>query len=177
MAHFISSRHPWKGSESLINIKQREGESIRAYVNRFNVAALEVRNLDQSVAMAALKGGLQKNDLLFFLEKKYPRDFVDLLARAEGYARAEEAFKMKDEEAVKQRQAGDSSKPTVEKGPSEARLHSGTPLGHRHVWTPPRAHKQRSPDHRVRRSSPPERFYSYTPLNASKTQVLMEVRE
>ena len=101
-AHFVSSRCPWRGSESLINIKQREGESIRAYVNRFNVAALEVRNLDQSVAMAALKGGLQENDLLFSLEKKYPRDFADLLARAEGYARAEEAFKMKDEETMKE---------------------------------------------------------------------------
>ena len=58
VAHFVSSRRPQKGSESLINIKQREGESIRAYINRFNVAALEVRNLDQSIAMAALKGGL-----------------------------------------------------------------------------------------------------------------------
>ena len=63
----------------------------------------EVRNLDQSVAMAALKSGLQKNDLLFFLEKKYPRNFTDLLARVEGYARAEEAFKLKDEEAGKER--------------------------------------------------------------------------
>ena len=53
--------------------------------------------------MAALKSGLQKNDLLFFLEKKYPRDFADLLAWTEGYARAEEAFKLKDEEAVKER--------------------------------------------------------------------------
>ena len=86
VTHFVSSWHPWRGSESLINIKQREGESIRAYVNRFNVAALEVRNLDQSIAMAALKGGLQKNDLLFSLEKKYPRNFADLLAQAEGYA-------------------------------------------------------------------------------------------
>ena len=102
VAHFVSSRHPRKGSESLINIKQREGESIRANVNRFNIAALEVRNLDQSVAMAALKGGFQKNDLLFSLKKKYPRDFADLLARAEGYARAEEAFKLKDEEATKE---------------------------------------------------------------------------
>ena len=76
--------------------------------------------MDQSVAMAALKSGLQKNDLLFFLKKKYPRDFTDLLARAEGYTRVEEAFKMKDEEIAKERQAGGSSKPAVEKGPSEA---------------------------------------------------------
>ena len=46
VAHFVNSRHPRKGLESLINIKQREGESIQAYVNRFNIVALEVQNLD-----------------------------------------------------------------------------------------------------------------------------------
>ena len=124
VAHFVSSRCLRKGSESLINIKQREGESIRAYINRFNIAALEVRNLDQSIAMAALKGGLQKNNLLFSLKKKYPINFADLLARAEGYIRVKEAFKMKDEETARERQAENSSKPAVEKGLREARPHS-----------------------------------------------------
>ena len=168
----IQCEHPRKGSKSLINIRQREGESIRAYINHFNIAALEVRNLDQSIMMAALKGGLQKNDLLFFLKKKYSRDFADLLARAEGYARAEEAFKMKDEETARERQAGDSSKPAVEKGPREARLsrpRSRSPPGHKRVHTPPRVRRQRSLDRRVRRSSPPERFCNYAPLNTSKT--------
>ena len=86
VAHFVSSRHPQRGSESLINIEQKEGESIRTYINHFNTVALEVQNLNQSVAMAALKSDLQKNDLLFFLEKKYPRNFTDLLAQVEGYA-------------------------------------------------------------------------------------------
>ena len=149
----------------------------RAYINRFNVAALEVRNLDQSVTMATLKGGLQKNDLLFSLEKKYPRDFADLLARAEGYARVEEAFKMKDEETARERQAGDSSKPAVEKGSREARPRSRSPPGHKRVHTPPWVRRQRSPDLRVRWGSPPGRFCNYAPLNTSKTQVLMEVRE
>ena len=99
--------------------------------------------------MTALKSGLQKNDLLFSLEKKYPRDFADLLARAEGYVRAEEAFKLKDEEAAKEQQVGGSSKPAAEKGPGEARPRSRTPSGHRRVRTPPRACKQRSPDRRV----------------------------
>ena len=133
--------------------------------------------MDQSIAMATLKSGLQKNDLLFFLEKKYPRDFTDLLARAEGYARAEKTFKLKDEEAAKERQAGDFGKPAAKKGPSEARPRSRTPSEHKHVRTPPRACRQRSPNCRVWQSSPPRRFHSYTPLNAPKTQVLMKIRE
>ena len=93
--------------------------------------------MDQSVAMAALKSDLQKNDLLFSLKKKYPRDFADLLAQAEGYARAEKAFKLKDEEAAKERQVDDSGKPTAKKGPSEAQPYSRTPPGHKRVRTPP----------------------------------------
>ena len=91
--------------------------------------------------MAALKSGLQKNDLLFFLKKKYPRNFADLLARVEGYARAEEAFKLKDEEAVKERQGGDSDKPTAKKGLSEARPHSQTLSRHKCIQTPPQARR------------------------------------
>lgn len=55
--------------------------------------------MEQFVAMTALKGGLLKNDLLFFLDKKYLRDFVDMLARAEKYARAEEVFQLWDAES------------------------------------------------------------------------------
>ena len=83
-------------------------------MSRFNIAALEVNNLDQSIAMVVLKEGLLKNDLLFFLEKKYPRDFTNMLAQAEGYARAEKAFKLQDDEVTKKWQAGESSKPTLE---------------------------------------------------------------
>ena len=75
-----------------MNVKQREGESIRSYLCHFNAIVLEVRNLDQSIAMAALKGGLQKNGLRYPLKKTYLKDFVDMLARAEKYARADEAF-------------------------------------------------------------------------------------
>ena len=80
--------------------------------------------------MAALKGGLQKNDLLFSLEK-YPRNFVDMLARVDCYARVEEAFKAKDGEATKEQSAGKSNKPATEGRPSEARSHSRTPLEHK----------------------------------------------
>ena len=86
--------------------------------------------------MSALKSDPQKNDLLFSLKKKYPRDFADLQAQAEGYAWAEEAFKLKDEEAAKERQAGDSSKPGAEKGSGEAPQYFRTPSRHKHVRTP-----------------------------------------
>ncbi|KAG1361351.1 hypothetical protein COCNU_09G008140 [Cocos nucifera] len=153
-SHFVSSRHPRRSSDFLMNVKQKQGKSIWAYVTRFNAAALEVRDLDQSIAMAALKGGIQKIDLLFSLEKKYLRNFADMLARAEGYARAEEAFKTKDNKVGGERQVGESDRLAEEGKPSKARPHSRTPSERRRVRTPPRARRRGSLDGRTHRGSP-----------------------
>lgn len=76
-------------------------------MNCFNIPTLEVRNLDQSAAMAFLKDGLLKNDLPFFLEKTYPRDFANMLVRAEKYTHAKEAFKLCDVSGVEVRGQGE----------------------------------------------------------------------
>ena len=68
---------------SLINIKQRKGKSFHDYINHFNTAILEARDLNQLVVMIALKDELQKNSLLYFLEKKYLKDFAEMLHQAE----------------------------------------------------------------------------------------------
>lgn len=61
VVHFVNSRKLHQGSDSLINIKQGEQESLRIYMSRFNVVALKVYNLDHTIAM---KYGLQKCSLL-----------------------------------------------------------------------------------------------------------------
>ena len=53
---------------------------------------LEVRNLNQSVAMPVMMDGLLKNDFKKLLVKTYPRDYFDLLVPTEKYARMEEVF-------------------------------------------------------------------------------------
>lgn len=55
-----------------MTIQQGEGEFLRSYLNRFNVAIPEVHDLDRSMAMTALKNKLQKN--AFSLQKKYPKN-------------------------------------------------------------------------------------------------------
>ena len=42
--------------------------------------------------MTTLKGGLPKNSLLFSLEKKYMKDFMEMLDQTEKYVWAKEAF-------------------------------------------------------------------------------------
>ena len=70
--HFATNKTQRRQYESLVNIKQREGESICDYMAHFNATILEVCDLDQSIVMTAFNEGLQKNLLLYSLEKKYP---------------------------------------------------------------------------------------------------------
>ena len=77
VAHSINSQSHKHISDSLVNIKKREGESLRDYVSYFNATIFEVCNLNQSITMSTLKDGLLKFQFLFFLEKRYPKDFTN----------------------------------------------------------------------------------------------------
>ena len=78
ITHFVSRQKHRRTLDYLVSIKQKEGESLHSYLDRFNTAILEVRNLDQSVAMTALKGGLQRSKLRFSLQKTYPKSWLAL---------------------------------------------------------------------------------------------------
>lgn len=58
---------------------QKEGETIQTFVSHFNVATLEIHNLDQSIAMSALVKGLLVNDLKKSFAKTYLKDFTRML--------------------------------------------------------------------------------------------------
>lgn len=60
-----------------MTIYNMEGDSLHTYLSRFNVATLKVHNLDQLMAMMALK--------------TYPKSFTEMLTRMEKYANAKEA--------------------------------------------------------------------------------------
>lgn len=79
-------------SDSLINIKQRERESLRSYMSRFNEMALKVYTLDHVVTMIAIKYGLQQSPFLFSLEKGLAMDFSEMLAWVDKYACTKEAY-------------------------------------------------------------------------------------
>lgn len=75
-----------------MSIRQREGESLRMYVSHFNATTINVHNLDHYMTMISLmKSILQKIAFLFFSEKTYPKNFIEILTRTKKYANAEEA--------------------------------------------------------------------------------------
>lgn len=60
------------------------------YVAHFNTATLKVQDLNESVALLAMKKGLQSSIFTFFLDKKFSKTYLELLERMHKYALAEE---------------------------------------------------------------------------------------
>ena len=76
----------------MISIKQREDETIRSYIARFNKKALSIDEADDKILVAAFTNGLQKGKFLFSLYKNSPKTTSDVLYRATKYMNAEDSL-------------------------------------------------------------------------------------
>ncbi|KAL0402078.1 UNVERIFIED_CONTAM: hypothetical protein Slati_4237700 [Sesamum latifolium] len=94
--HFASSKRYQKTIMSLFSLQQREGESLKEYLQRFNLAALEVPTATSNALICAFTQKLQDEDFFKSLTKKPHRIFYNLLALAEQYINLEEAREYKN---------------------------------------------------------------------------------
>ncbi|KAK3036130.1 hypothetical protein RJ639_031711 [Escallonia herrerae] len=89
--HFVSSRSQRKNLASLLNIVQEKNESLTCFLGPFNVATLEIDNLDESVKYIAFLRGLRPTSkFAFFVNKSPPGNMKALLEKANKYIQAEE---------------------------------------------------------------------------------------
>ncbi|KAL2895424.1 Phenylalanine--tRNA ligase beta subunit [Bienertia sinuspersici] len=63
--HFVAARKFKKTSIHLMDCKQGENESLGEYIKRFNVESLEIPNLQDTMAFAALMSGLKPSKFKF----------------------------------------------------------------------------------------------------------------
>ncbi|KAK3030966.1 hypothetical protein RJ639_034887 [Escallonia herrerae] len=70
--HFVSSHSRRKNLASLLNVVQEKNESLACFLGRFNVATLEIDNLDESVKYIAFLRGLQFTSKFAFSVNKSP---------------------------------------------------------------------------------------------------------
>ena len=177
MSHFIGARTYRKLSYHLLTIKQGSQESLRSYVQRFNAESLKVDIPDEKFAITAFIAGLgvQSKDLMFSISKNPQASMAEVLAKAEKYINGEEALISKKES---------SSTHKEKSGTYKRRGRSPKRQG---VWeTSKKKDGERSSKRRGNlkdRLGPPQfgrrRRYSpqkFTPLTASVSQVLREVR-
>ena len=130
---------------------------LRHFVMRFNVAMLEVRDLNEDMAILAMKHGLRASRFTYSLDKTLLRTYAKLLERTYKYMHAEEGasdrrlteFKGPKE---KQRKGRDPAVPS--RPPTDSRV------------SPPQRN-QRSPRRRSPRPTHP-RYDSYTPLSTPR---------
>ena len=76
----------------LMSIKQREEETLRSYISRFNKEALSIDKADNKILVAAFSNGIKKGKFLFSLYKNDPKTMSEVLYRATKYMNIEEAL-------------------------------------------------------------------------------------
>ena len=94
VSHFIGARRYKKPSNHLLTIKQSSQESLRSYVQRFNMESLKVDILDEKFVVTAFIVGLrvQSKDLMFSFSKNPQASMTEVLAKTEKYINGEEAL-------------------------------------------------------------------------------------
>ena len=180
IAHFIGAGTYRKPSYHLMTIKQSSQESLRSYVQRFNVESLKVDILDEKFAITAFIAGLgvQSKDLMFFISKNPHASMAEVLAKTEKY--------INDEEALLSKQRSSSTQKEKSRGDKKRERNLKRQADNDRSPRRSRENRERSPIRRgnVRdRIGPPQlelqQRYSprqYTPLTASMSQVLREVQ-
>ena len=177
VSHFIGARTYRKPSYHLLTVKQGTQESFKSYVQRFNAESLKVYVPDEKFAITAFIAGLgvQSKDLMFSISKNPQASMAEVLAKAEKYINGEKALISKKESSSNHKEKsgidkrwGRSPKRQIfrEKSPKKDEERSPKRRGNlRDRLGPPQFER--------RRRYSPQRF---TPLTASVSQVLREVR-
>ena len=166
-----------KSSYHLLTVKQGSQESLKSYVQRFNAESLKIGVPDEKFAITTFIAGLgvQSKDMMFSISKNPQASMAEVLAKAEKYINCEEALISKRESFSTRKERGATDK---RRGRSPKRQNDQEKS--------PRKDRERSPKRRGNlrdRLGPPQferrRRYSpqpFTPLTASVSQVLHEVR-
>ena len=153
-SHFIGGHRYKRSTTCLMSIKQREDETLRSYITRFNKEALLIDEADDKIFVAAFTNGLRKGNFLFSLYKNDSKTMSEVIYRATKYMNTKDALLAKEE------------KPRKIERPEDARQDQGRK-------------KPRTGNRRDERRPKPSggRFTSFTLLNAPLDQVLMQIKD
>ena len=107
-SHFIGGHRYKRYTACLISIKQREDETLRSYITRFNKEALSIDEANDKILVATFINGLRKGKFLFSLYKNDPKTMSDVLYRATKYMNAEDALLARKEKPRKKERQEDT---------------------------------------------------------------------
>uniref|UniRef100_A0A2N9EMQ6 Uncharacterized protein n=1 Tax=Fagus sylvatica TaxID=28930 RepID=A0A2N9EMQ6_FAGSY len=154
--HFIGSQRRGRPPTHLLSVKQMEGESLRAFVHRFNEEAMKIDRPKEDVTVTAFMAGLRKGDFLYELCKDPPETMSELMYEATKHMNAEDALEAMDDPPPKRRKEAEDRKPE----PSKQKVPKFT----------------ETPE-RKRTTAPPVKFSSFTPLNTPIDKLLLQIQD
>ncbi|KAL0453504.1 UNVERIFIED_CONTAM: hypothetical protein Slati_1328500 [Sesamum latifolium] len=104
--HFASKRKQKRSVTYLFNIRQKEDESLKNFIGRFNNETLEIQDLRIDMMVSILIHGLKKGPFASALARDPPEDVEQLIRVAQKYIDEEEINAMKDGEWQKSKDRG-----------------------------------------------------------------------
>ena len=107
-AHFIGGHRYKKSTACLMSIKQREDETLSAYISRFNKEAISIDETDDKILVATFTNGLKKGKFLFSLYKNDQKTMSEVLYQATKYMNAENALLAREERPKKRKRQEDT---------------------------------------------------------------------
>ncbi|KAL2240129.1 UNVERIFIED_CONTAM: Retrovirus-related Pol polyprotein from transposon [Sesamum indicum] len=149
--HFASKKKQKRSATHLFNIRQREDETLKNFMGRFNNETLEVQELRIDMLVSILIHGLRKGSFASALARDPPYDVEQLMAIAQKYIDEEEMNAMKDSERR-------------EREYIPRRPHEGRGGGN----DKPKTEKRKEPKY-------VPKYHNYTPLAMSREKALMMV--
>ncbi|KAL2226893.1 UNVERIFIED_CONTAM: Retrovirus-related Pol polyprotein from transposon [Sesamum indicum] len=149
--HFASRRKQKRSATHLFTIRQREDETLKSFVGRFNNEMIEIQDLRIDMMVSILIHGLKKGPFASALACDPPGDAEQLMALAQKYIDEEEMNAMKDYER--------RERDHMYKKSNEAREVGGS----------------RQKQEKQRESKYIPKYHNYTPLPMSREKALMMV--
>ena len=98
-----------------MSMKQREDETLRAYISRFNKEAFSIDEANDKILVATFTNGLKKGKFLFSLYKNDPKTMSEVLYRATKYMNAEDALLTREERPRKRERQEETRQDQVQK--------------------------------------------------------------
>ncbi|XP_057444339.1 uncharacterized protein LOC130736535 [Lotus japonicus] len=95
LSHFSTSRSVQATITAFLTVIQRENESIKSYMTRFNELSVYLEDSVPSVCVAAFKNGLREGRLNGNLKRHQETSMVEIRARARSYILEEEDNRQK----------------------------------------------------------------------------------
>ncbi|GKV02696.1 hypothetical protein SLEP1_g15094 [Rubroshorea leprosula] len=164
---FSSKRLIRKTTTELMRVKQRDGESLKNYMSRFNDAVLEVSSFDQAVGIAAVISGLKHDRFRDSLIKHAATTFNEVNDRSLKFITAEEYALAQNPPSSK-----NQNPEWRDDNPSRKRMRMAQNRGPM-LTSPTRFGRTNSTPPQQPAGKPP---VNWTPFNLPRSQIFMQIK-